>query len=358
VFVALAVAITEAGRAAGTVGHDYLAYDGAIRRFLAGGVLYDQRPEVAGGPGLYLYSPPFALALVPLTAFDPQTAALIFTAIVATAFFLACLVMPVSWTVRWLTLLLGAMSWPLAYSIKLGQVGPILLLLFSLGWRWLERPPGPGRPAGLGLSIALGATIKLQPAILLGWALLKRRFRALLFGLGALLVIVVAATIVTGPQAWFDQASLLAQVSQPILTPHNFTPGRIAFELGAPEAVAWGIQVAAWAVTLACVLYSIGNTSAVSSYLITVVASQLLSPVLWDHYAVMLLLPVAWLLSRGRWLAALVPLAVAIPVVGITPPVVYPVLFFTVLAALLVEGRGDHVRDRRSAGLGYVPVRA
>ncbi len=54
-FLLVTVTITSAAIAAGTVGHDYLAYDGAIRRVLAGGVLYDQRPEVAGGPGLYLY---------------------------------------------------------------------------------------------------------------------------------------------------------------------------------------------------------------------------------------------------------------------------------------------------------------
>lgn len=347
-----AVVITMAGVTAGTVGHDYLAYDGAIRRLLAGGVLYDQRPEVAGGPGLYLYSPPFALALAPLTIFDPQTAALVFTAIVALSFLVGVLVMPVPRTIRWVTLLLGALSWPLLYSIKLGQVGPILLLLFSLGWRWLDRP------AGLGLSTALGATIKLQPAILLGWALMTRRFRAFAWGVAALASVAVLATLLTGPQAWLDQASLLAQVSQPILTPHNFTPGRIAFELGAPEAFAWGVQVAAWAVTVACALYAIWNISAAASYLVVVVASQLLSPVLWDHYAVMLLLPVAWLLSRGVWAAALVPLATAWFVIGITPTAVYPIVFFATLAALLVEGRRERLREIAGAGLGYVPLAA
>ena len=37
-------------------------------------------------------------------------------------------------------------------------------------------------------------------------------------------------------------------------------------------------------------------------------ASQLLSPVLWDHYAMLLLLPVAWLIDRGQWWAVRVPL--------------------------------------------------
>ena len=42
---------------------------------------------------------------------------------------------------------------------------------------------------------------------------------------------------------------------------------------------------------------------AVPSYLATVIVSQLLSPILWDHYALLLLLPVAWLVDRGHWWA-------------------------------------------------------
>jgi hypothetical protein len=40
----------------------------------------------------------------------------------------------------------------------------------------------------------------------------------------------------------------------------------------------------------------------------TIVASQLLSPPLRDHYAVLLLLPIAWLMGRGWKWAALIPL--------------------------------------------------
>ncbi len=47
--------------------------------------------------------------------------------------------MPVAPTVRWLTLLLAGLSWPFAYAFKLGQVGPLLFLLFAIGWRWLDR---------------------------------------------------------------------------------------------------------------------------------------------------------------------------------------------------------------------------
>jgi len=72
------------------------------------------------------------------------------------------------------------------------------------------------------------------------------------------------------------------------------------------------------------------------SYLVAVVASQLLSPILWDHYALLLLLPVAWLLDRGHWWAAAIPLATSVLLVGVIPPFVYPLAFALTLAALLL----------------------
>ena len=77
---------------------------------------------------------------------------------------------------------------------------------------------------------------------------------------------------------------------------------------------------------------------AVPSYLVAVVVSQLLSPILWDHYAMLLLIPVAWLSpaasggrSSSRWPRRVV-------LVGLIPPVVYPAAFWVTLVAVLVEG--------------------
>jgi hypothetical protein len=75
-----------------------------------------------------------------------------------------------------------------------------------------------------------------------------------------------------------------------------------------------------------------------ASFLVAVIASQLLSPILWDHYAMLLLLPVAYLLAAGRWWALAIPLATAFPLVGITPPVVYPIVFWVSLVATAVVG--------------------
>ena len=86
--------------------------------------------------------------------------------------------------------------------------------------------------------------------------------------------------------------------------------------------------------------------SATASYLAVVVASQFISPVLWDHYALILLLPVAWLLHRGLWWAVLVPLATGTLLVGITPPIAYPVVFWVTLGAIAWIGLRDGPRGR------------
>jgi hypothetical protein len=61
-------------------------------------------------------------------------------------------------------------------------------------------------------------------------------------------------------------------------------------------------------------------------------------PVVWEHYAMLLLLPVAYLLSIGwRW-AAIIPLATATVLVAATPAIVYPIAFYATLIATVAAG--------------------
>ena len=326
--------------AGSTLGYDFHAYEGAARRLLDGQRLYDPGIDVAGGYAIYLYPPPFAIAIVPLAIIGGQAAVGIWTGLTILAFLAGVALMPVGRSVRWLILLLGALDWPVVYSIKLGQVGPLLFLLFAIGWRWRDRP---GR---LGTAIGLGTLVKVQPALLLGWAALTGRRRAIAVAIAVLVGAAVLATVVAGIPSWFDYPALLGRVSSPLTTPHNFTPGAIAFQAGAPLAGAGAIQIIATIGALAAVVFAGRASSAEAAYLVAVVASQLISPLLWDHYAMLLLLPVAWLLERRQWWAIAVPMAVSIPLVGIVPAAVYPVTFAICLVAPIALGAAD----RRRAG--------
>src|SRR6185503_3388257 len=94
-------------------------------RLLHGLPLYDPNVDVAGPFAIYLYPPPFAVAFVPFALLPAQVGLWVW-------------ILPVSASIRWSILLLAGLDWPVAYAIKLGQVGPLLLLVFVLGWRFLR----------------------------------------------------------------------------------------------------------------------------------------------------------------------------------------------------------------------------
>jgi hypothetical protein len=328
-----------------TLGYDYQAYLRAAQRILDGKQLYDPAVDLAGGFAVYLYPPPFALAIVPFALLPEALGTWLWIAVLGVAILAGIAAMPVSRDIRWIVLFLAGMNWPVLYGLKLGQVSALLFLLFAFSWRWIDRP------ASVGTTAALGGLIKLQPAVVLGWAALTGRGRAAFVGLIVAAAVAVTATLVVGVGAWVDYLALLGRVSAPVTTPHNFTPGAVAFQLGATESVATTIQlVSAVAVAIAS-LIAIRWSTHEASLLVLAVGSQLLSPLLWDHYAIVLLLPMAYLLQHGHWWAVGIPLATSLPLIGLTPAAAYPVLFWVSLLAPAIVGR----RRTGTSGPAIVP---
>jgi hypothetical protein len=324
-----------------TLAYDFRAYHGAITRVIEGDRLYDMSFTESGGFGLFYYPPTFAPLLLPWALVAEPYASWTWIALSIAAFLAGVAILPVARSVRWWVLLLAGLSFPFVYGLKLGQVGPILFLTFAVGWRWLD---APGR---LGTSAAVGAAIKVQPAVLFVWALVTRRYRAVAVGAAVLTVLALVASAMAGVDAWTDFLVLLRAVSDPITTPHNFTPGAVAYQLGVAPPAATALQVLSTAAVVALVLAAIRWATDEASFLVTVVASQLVSPILWDHYAMLLLLPVAYLLAAGRWWGLAIPLATSLPLVGVTPPITYPLVFWIALVAVLVVG----VKARRGPRL-------
>lgn len=340
--VAWMVLILEAAAGSGTLGYDFRAYDLAVDRLLAGRSMYSSDAQAMGGFGLFFYPPPFALLILPVALLPTELAVWTWTALLSAATVAAIGLLPVSLRTRRVVLLLAALSWPLVYAIKLGQVGPLLLLLFAVGWRWLDRP------WPLGLATGLGAVIKLQPALLIGWMAVTGRRRAPLIAVALIALLAAVATVVAGPQVWGDWAALLGRASRPVLAENDMGFGRLAYLAGVPEAAATAIHYANVGLVVAVTTFAVLRASPAASYLAVVVASQFVSPVLWDHYALILLLPIAWLIERGRMWTALIALATSTPLVGLTPPVAYPIAFWITLLAVTWEGatarRGETLR--------------
>src|SRR4029079_5719233 len=181
-FVAIPGIVVLAAAGAGKLGFDFQSYHQAAQRVLAGQPLYDPSIQQTGGFGLFYYPPPFVFAIVPFAWLDATAASWIWLGLSVSLLLGGISLMPVRASVRWATLLLAGLSWPVAYALKLGQVGPLLLLLFAIGWRWFERR------GAVGAAGALGAIVKLQPGLILVWALLTRRLSAVIVG-GVILVV-------------------------------------------------------------------------------------------------------------------------------------------------------------------------
>ena len=346
VFV-LAVVATLAV-AGDTLGYDFLAYHAAAARVLDGQPLYDLAYDIAGPSGLFLYPPAFLPLVIVFGLLPASTATWIWIGFLLIAFGAGVALLPVSRRTRWVVVLLAGQSWPFLYNLKLGQVGPLLFLLFVIGWRWMDRP------RVLGAAGALGAAIKLQPGLVLAWALVTRRWAAVVAGAVVLAALAVLATILAGPQSWPDFLALIGRVSDPITTPHNATPGAVAFQLGAARDIASLIQWASTALVIAAVAWTAVRMPSVPSYLVMVIASQLLSPILWDHYAMLLLVPVAWLVDRGSWWAIVIIVASTVLLVDAIPLWVYPLEHWICLAGVLVAGKGERATRARPAALAAV----
>ncbi len=318
-----------------TLGFDFRAYWAAGSRVLAGQAAYDTSYTAAGGFGLFYYPPTFIPLVLPFALLPETVAVWTWTAILVAAMVGGIAAMPVSPRLRWLVGLLAAASWPVLYAVKLGQVGPLLLLLFALGWRRLERPGAAGLAGGL------GAAVKIQPGVVLVWALLARRFRDVVAGVMVLVVLAVLATLLAGVSAWTDFLTLIGRVTDPITTPHNFTVGAVAYQAGLSRDAASVLQWASMAAALVVLVVAAVRLPAVPAYLVALVASQLLSPILWDHYALLLLVPTAWLLARGHRWAVLIPLSTCVAFVGVIPPFVYPAAFWVSLVAVVGVGYAE-----------------
>src|SRR4029079_16156391 len=111
-----------------------------------------------------------------------------------------------------------------------------LSLRCASGWRWTHNGPA------LGVAGALGAAIKIQPGLVLAWALLTRRWAAVVSGGIVIAVLASIATLLAGPQAWLDFFTLIGRVTDPITTANNVTPGALLYQAGVPRSTAALIQ--------------------------------------------------------------------------------------------------------------------
>ena len=248
--------------------------------------------EVAvGNPALY--PPLLMLLVVPLTFLPWTVGAALWTATLATSIVLALVILRVR-DIRCFALAL--LSIPVLQGLILGNAALLLVPLVALAWRWRDH----AARAGVVIGLAFAAKLFLWP--LVAWLVGTRRYRAAAYAVGtgtAAVVLPWAAIRFAGLAEYPD----LLRVAEEIYATHSFSVPTVLAGFGvAPALASYGSIVAA--VLLAAVGAVVGRRGADELAIsIVIVAAILGSPIVWEYYYALLLIPLAivWPRFSGMW---------------------------------------------------------
>ncbi|MFN8622016.1 MAG: glycosyltransferase family 87 protein [Chloroflexota bacterium] len=283
-------------------------------------------PFSPGPPGLYLYAPPLAVAVLPFTMLSVPAATIAFFVLRVLLLALACGVMPVSRTIRLVVFAVAAFSFPVLQDLVLGNVSVLVVVAMAFAWRWLDRPVG---------SIASAIAISVRPTlgVLLLWWAVRRRWRPLGWALGAGVVLIVLTLPFVGSRAYTDYLTMLRNVSQVTGVTNNLDLASTVLRFNVVPLVATLALYAGYAIAIVAMVASLRYDRDLS-FMVTIGGSLLLAPLLWDHYLAGLLLPAAFLAQRGRtW-------GLALPLLGWLPAPLLPLVAIVgTLVPFLAEAR-------------------
>jgi hypothetical protein len=262
------------------------------------------------------YPPSFILCFEPLTWLSPLPAYWLWIAMnmvfLATALYLLLDGLPRDTDLRLALLGLAILYAPITYNFYYAQTQILILLLLILCMRWL----GSGRHALAGLILALAVLLKVFPVILMGYLILRRQGKAIVYtGLGLIFGGVVTLTLVgverslhffqvlpslTSPY-WLsrsDNVALGAMVSRLFWFSADLGNSGVEFARRAAVTIA---EVSLLALTVRVTLGSSKPPDNRDEHVIAlwVITAILLSPTAWFHYLVLLLIPFA-VLTRQR----------------------------------------------------------
>jgi hypothetical protein len=236
----------------------------------------------------YVYPPQLVLAVLPLAPL-PVDAVAVLVALGMLALLFVTLYML---GVRDARCYAAAALWmPAISGVLLANVSIPIALALAVVWRCRDRVWPPAFALGLSVS----TKFLLWPMFV--WMLATRRFRAVL----AAVLVGAAVTLTAWAAIGFDGLTaypdLLRRLSD-IQSERSYSVVGMAATLGLPEAVGRSLAFAVGVALLAlCVVFARGGDDA-RAFTCAVAATLALSPIVWLHYLVVLLVPMAILRPR------------------------------------------------------------
>ena len=258
----------------------FLAHQTAIMQ--AGGIGQGETAATAFSIPVY---PAFAnLLVVPLSLLSFTAASWLYTVASVAAMLGGIWLLGVR---DWRCLAVALLSWPFLFGVYLGAVGPFLVLGVGAAWRWRAQVFPPA------LAIAAIVAAKIFPWPLGVWLLITRRYKALAMTVAIGLVLTFGAWAVIGfeglaqyPQMLSDMTFLQQDRAVSIVGVLLIAGVPSAVATAAAIAVAAGILFAAWRLAG-------GPDGDRRAFGLAVLAALSATPIVWEHYMVLLFVPIA-----------------------------------------------------------------
>ena len=260
----------------------------------------DATVQALGRGTAFVYPPVAAFAMAPFALLPRELADVLFTVVLAAAAGAALAICGV----RDARVYGIAFLWPpVVFGLQAANITLLLTLGLALAWRY--------RDHRVRAACAVGAmlALKLFTWPLLVWLLVTRRSRT---ALGAALVAAAATAVAwallgfAGASSYLDTMQLLSKLEAPA----SYTPFAFGLKLGLPAALSRLLALAAGAAAFGAALAAARRRRDAEAFGATVLASLVLSPIVWLHYFALLLVPLAirrpsytplWLLPLALW---------------------------------------------------------
>ncbi|HJZ50320.1 MAG TPA: glycosyltransferase family 87 protein, partial [Roseiflexaceae bacterium] len=299
------LALTLVERSSEAVSDLAAFYEGAAR-LRSGLPLYETGVDFYAKPIQYIYPPPIALLLLPLPDYLTTWWVWALISLLCWAGALALLLRELSGDLRervppiWWPLLLGELVafTPVLSHFFWGQTQLQLLLLLTVSWMFLRR--GRDVPAGLVLGIAIA--VKIFPLLLFAPLLARRRWRCLAAAtLSAGLILIGSYAAVGWDQAYVFFTDVLPRHSGSVIahsTNHTTIAAMLTNAFGS-ALLAYYISMAMRGLVMLAVLYGAWRArDTAQAFALGMTTLVLVTPVVWEHYFVLVYLP--WLDALAR----------------------------------------------------------
>jgi len=241
----------------------------------------------------FVYPPETALAMAPLSLLPYGLAAAIFFVALVGALGVTLWVLDVrDWRCYGATLLMA----PVMSAVANGAISCFLALGVALAWRYRDSWPRAGAVA----AAVIIAKVFLWPLAL--WLVATRRYAAAAAAVGGGIVVTLVSWAALGFAGLTDYVHLLRLLSK-VEQAEGFSAVALGLAIGLPETAAHVSAIASGVIALIVMFVVARRRDGDRLALVAALAAAiLLSPIVWLHYFVLLLVPLA--IARPRFGAA------------------------------------------------------